>query len=334
MKEERTKIIAIAGPTGSGKTEYAIKLAKTINGELINCDSRQVYIGMDIGTNKGLIEKTNEFIEFEGKKLNAFNIERSNIYGWLFDILKPDEQVNLAQYQRLTNLIINKIIEKGKVPILIGGTGLYLDSMAKGYELDNIEPDIKLRLKLSLLSTNDLFKKLLIVDEERAKNLNNSDAKNPRRLIRAIEQAIGRRKLEKEKPENSKHNVLPKHDLYIIYPDLDREKLYEKIDARVLEMVASGLVEETKRVIEEYNKDLEVLKGIGYKEVIEYLDNKITLSEMIAKIQQGHKNYAKRQTTWFEGKGRGYELHKYNFALQEENVIEQIKEFLKSPTLY
>ena len=319
------KVVAIVGPTGTGKTNFALKLAKKFNGELINCDSRQVYRGMDIGTNKGEIQVNTDTETFKNKIINAYNIENSNVSGWLFDILEPNEQLNLAEYQELTYYIINKIQARGHLPILVGGTGLYLDALVKGYRLSSIKPDLKLRKNLEKLNAKKLFDKLFKFNKERANLLNESDSHNPRRLIRAIEESIAQ--LSGKNNENiQKDIVFKKLEIIIIYPDFKREELFLNIDARVLEMIASGLIEETKKIINKYSQNLEILKGIGYKEVIEYLDGKITLSEMIAKIQQGHRNYAKRQITWFEGEKRNYDLLKIDF--NQKNLGEKIKELI------
>jgi tRNA dimethylallyltransferase len=321
ITKENKKIIAVVGPTGTGKTRFAINLAKEINGELINCDSRQVYKQMDIGTNKGLIEMLPVVENYQGKTLNSFNIEKSNVVGWLFDLINPNEQLNLAEYQKLTYFMIETILKRGNVPILVGGTGLYLDAMAKGYELSTVKPDFKLREKLANLSAKELFEKLFKLNKAKAVSLNESDSKNPRRLVRAIEESLSIDS-QKEATSSSENDGFKKLDLLIIYPDFQREELYKNIDERVLEMVASGLVEETKKVIKKYSDNLEVLKGIGYKEVIEYLNEKITLAEMIAKIQQGHKNYAKRQITWFEGDKRNYNLMKIDFSSSPRQLFE------------
>lgn len=319
------KVVAIVGPTGTGKTSFALKLAKEFDGELINCDSRQVYRGMDIGTNKGEIWVTTEIENYKNKIINAFNIENSNIKGWLFDILEPNEQLNLAEYQEITYFIIDKIQARGHLPILVGGTGLYLDALVKGYRLSPIKPDIKLRENLGKLNAEKLFDKLFKLNKGRAILLNESDSHNPRRLIRAIEESIAQLSDKKDKTIQL-DNVIKKLDIVIVYPDFKREDLFLNIDARVLEMVASGLIEETKKIINNYSQNLEILKGIGYKEVIEFLNEKITLSEMIAKIQQGHRNYAKRQITWFEGEKRNYDLLKIDF--NQENLGERINEII------
>jgi tRNA dimethylallyltransferase len=315
------KVIAVVGPTGTGKTYFALKFAKQIGGELINCDSRQVYKGMDIGTNKGSIQPTTQVEIYQNKKLLGFNVENSNILGWLFDIIEPNEQLSLADYQKYTYFIIEQIQKRGHIPILVGGTGLYLDALVKGYQLNDIKPDFKLRETLGKMTAEELFQKLLGINKKKANSLNESDSKNPRRLIRAIEESLAspddyNPKSIKKTRSPVKKNKAKKLDLTIIYPDFTRDELYTKIDERVLEMVSSGLVEETKKIIDKYSSELEVLKGIGYKEVIEYLDEKITLSEMIANIQQGHKNYIKRQITWFEGGKRNYDLLKIEFNKQ------------------
>ena len=328
----KNKIIAVVGPTGIGKTEVVIKLAMKINGEIVNCDSRQVYKKLDIGTNKGLITKTPEFENLDKWKIFRYELEKSGIYGWLFDIVEPNEQLSLSEYQKITLLIIAQIYKMGKIPILVGGTGLYFDALIKGYKLSNIKPNFQLREELAKLNVKELFTRLIKLSPEKASKLNNSDAHNPRRLIRAIEEAQVSQKERNQFEILDTQCLHQKHKIdiepFIIYPIIDREKLYKKVDARVLAMVAEGLVQETTKIVDEYTENLEVLRGIGYKEVILYLHEKITLAEMIAKIQQGHKNYIKRQVTWFESGLRKYKLQVYDFEKDTKKIFKDVEKFL------
>jgi tRNA dimethylallyltransferase len=317
------KVIAVVGPTATGKTDVAIAIAKRINSEIINCDSRQVYIGMDIGTNKGYIAKMKSHFKFKKHIINAYDMESSGVRGWLFDIVRPDEVLTLSDYQQYTLKIIKRMFKQGKVPILVGGTGLYFDALIKGYKLNDVKPNPILRLKLSKLKTSKLFEKLQKLDEKKALSLNNSDAHNPRRLIRALEEALH----FKKQPKKSEIEPI-KLDVCIVYPKIDKTQLHEKLDARVLQMVAEGLVQETKNIINEYGSELEVLKGIGYKEVKEYLAGRINLTQMIEAIQQGHKNYVKKQITWFEGKSRNYDLKKLDFSMDPDKIFSKLMPFL------
>lgn len=290
------KILVIAGPTATGKTDLAVKLAAKFNGEIINADSRQVYRFMNIGTNKGKVS------------------------GWLFDIVKPDEEFNLSHYLEFANEIIKQIAAQGKLPILVGGTGLYIDAVIKQYQLSGNQPDWELRKQLAQLSVKELFTKLQSLNSDLALSLNDSDSKNPRRLIRLIEQA---------KQKNLKvNNSFPQYDYLLLYPKFSREQLYQKIDQRVEEMFAQGFIKETENLIKLGYKDCKPMQGMGYLEIQQYLQGKLPLEECKAKIKQAHRNYAARQITWFEGKGRGYNLQKFDFKKDYNLIINAVNNFL------
>lgn len=288
------KIIIVAGPTSSGKTGFALKLANKLNGELINADSRQIYKYLDIGTNKGKLV-TNKF----GKKF----LEGVPIH--LIDFLEPDKRYNLFTFKREAEEKILEISKKGKTPIIVGGTGLYIDSVVKDYHDNSGLNNKETRLKLEAFSKENLQKEYLKLYKKNY--LNNSDFNNKRRLIRQI-----------EKYNLRSNSVLEKSDLfstkYIIdfyYPVFELSELKKKIAIRVEEMFKEGLIEETQNVLKlGYAKNSIALQGIGYKEVLEYLDNKATLPETIKKVKTAHIKYAKRQITWFEGAGRNYKLKK------------------------
>jgi len=320
------ELIVVAGPTASGKTQYAIDLAKKINGVIINADSMQVYRGMDIGTNKGEVKRfrdlgikmlnnhklIKEYSENEVEKgesknvceINAYEIENSGVVGYMFDIIEPDEDFSVADFQFLTKELINKIREDGKIPILVGGTGLYIDSILKNYSLAKVEKDNILRGDLSRFSVEQLYDHLYQISPKAALGLNESDRFNKRRLIRRIELA---------QMGNSKEvsNKMIPHIMY--YPKFDRDFLYERINNRVEEMFNEGLVEEVKELLRKGFKECKSMQGMGYKEVVEYLDGDITLDEAKTRMKQAHRNYASRQITWFENDRRGYNLMKVRF---------------------
>lgn len=320
-------LIVVAGPTASGKTNYAVNLAKKINGLIINADSMQVYRGMDIGTNKGEVKKLgdlgikilsiaklmteneeNEVEKDHSKKvheINAYEIENSGVVGYMFDIIEPDEDFSVADYQILTKELLFRVREDGKIPILVGGTGLYIDSILKNYSLAKVEKDNVLRGDLSRFSVEQLYDHLYQISPEVALELNESDRFNKRRLIRKIE-------IAREGNVNKETNKMVPHIMY--YPKFEREVLYERINNRVEEMFNEGLIDEVESLIKMGYRDCKSMQGMGYKEVVEYLEGEITLDEAKTKMKQAHRNYASRQITWFENDRRGYNLVKVEFG--------------------
>lgn len=322
--------IFIAGPTATGKTDLAIEICKRLktigkNSAIINADSRQVYKGLDIGTNKGNIVENADDIELSsGELLKGFDIEYSGITGYLFNGYSPSESFNLAKFQK-TCLELISILEKKKViPIVVGGTGLYIDSLVKGYTLVQDEPNIALRESLQGLPSEGLFEKLVEINKDLALSLNESDKYNPQRLIRAIEKASSKDLAENgNRPLNKK--VL---ESLIIYPIFNRDELFEKIDLRVEQMFKIGLIDEVKSLIEAgFGSNLPML-GIGYSEVTQYLSGELSLELCKDKMKQGHRNYAKRQITWFEGPAREYNLVKFDFHKEIDKIYDSIVNFL------
>lgn len=318
INRKKSQLIVVAGPTASGKTDFAVELAKKVNGELVNADSRQVYKFMDIGTNKGELKKLDngQYSETaklpmskirisnltDGKSLKdtevyPYDIEGSGVVGWLFDIVKPDEEFTLSDYQPFAREVIKNINSRGKVAILVGGTGLYIDAVINNYKLQNVPPDRKLRQKLEQLTTERLQAKLLKLNKELYEGLNNSEQNNPRRLIRMIEKSSQRKHGQSEVVKNTKGKPLESEFIYLSLP---KEELYAKINARAEQMFVDGLVGEVKKLLKMGYKNTKPLQGIGYREVMQHLDGEITLEECIEKTKQAHRNYAKRQITWFK----------------------------------
>lgn len=291
------KIIIVCGPTSSGKTAFAIKLAKEKNGELINADSRQIYKYLDIGTNKlkGAIESARPEPtegEFEG------NIDDVRVH--LLSFLNPDERFSVFDFKKLAEEKIEELIAKGKQPILVGGTGLYIDAIVKNYQPDDYSVESAEskaeRSRLEKLSVNEL--QAIALEKQILDQLNESDRQNPRRLIRLI-----------EKGNSEKSSAPAKYEFEMYYPKFDWDELKAKIENRVDEMFKEGIVEETKKVLEMgFPEDSVALQGIGYREVLRFLRNEISLPECIQLVKTAHTQYAKRQITWFEGKGRGYQF--------------------------
>ncbi len=269
-------LVVILGPTASGKTEMGFKLAKKYNGEIINADSRQIYREMDIGTGKTDIQ------------YSIFNIPIH-----LINIKNPNQKFSLSQYKKLTIKTIKDIHKRGKVPILVGGTGLYISAIVDNLEIPKAAPNKKIRQKLEKHTDEYLFNKLKKIDLKSAKTIGEN---NKRKLIRALEvcEITG-------KPFSSQQiKGEPLFNILQIGIKIDREKLYKKIDERVDEMIRIGLIKETKKLSKKYSFDLPAMSGIGYFEIGQYLKNKITLDDAVQKIKYRTHQYARRQMTWFK----------------------------------
>ena len=277
----KPKVIVICGPTASGKTALSIELAKKINGEIISCDSMQIYKDMNVGTAK------------------VTEDEMQGICHYLIDFVSPDERYSVADYKVDSEKAIEKIISKGKIPIIVGGTGLYVDSLIYGIEYPEIKFDEKYRNKLEKEADEKgletLYNKAKEIDEQAMQKISINDRK---RIIRVLEiyHATGKNKTEQE-IESRKKEI--KYDYKIFAINMDREKLYERINIRVDRMIENGLIEEVENLQKKYNHFPTAMQGLGYKEVIEYLQSQITREEMIEKIKQVSRRYAKRQLTWF-----------------------------------
>lgn len=275
------KVIVICGPTASGKTSLSIELAKRIQGEIISCDSMQIYQEMDIGTAKPTQE------------------ERQGIQHYLLDCVSPEERYSVADYKKDAKKAIREIIEKGKTPIVVGGTGLYIDSLIYEIEYPNIEFDKEYRKKLEervqAEGLEKLYEEAEKIDSLAAKKISKNDEK---RILRILEiyHATGRTKTEQE-IESRKKPV--EYDYHVYALKWDREILYERINKRVDQMLKQGLIEEVKEILKRHKEFPTAMQGLGYKEVVEYLNGNVTKEEMIEKIKMETRRYAKRQMTWF-----------------------------------
>ena len=276
------KVIVIAGPTASGKTALAVELAKKINGEVISCDSMQIYKDMSIGTAKPTAE------------------EMDGVPHYLIDFVSPDERYSVADFKKNAEEKIEYVLSRGKVPILCGGTGLYIDTLVLGIDYPEIELDQGYRDGLmkkaeSEEGLKELYDEAESIDPEAMEKISKNDKK---RIIRVIElyKTTGKTKTELEKISRS-NGV--KYDYRVFAIDMDREKLYDRINRRVDIMIEQGLIDEVRNIIDKYDKFPTAMQGLGYKEVVEYFDGKLTKQEMIDKIKQESRRYAKRQLTWF-----------------------------------
>lgn len=278
---QKEKVIVICGPTASGKTALSIELAKKIDGEVVSCDSMQIYKDMDIGTAKPTKE------------------EMQGIKHYLIDFVLPDERYSVADYKKDAKKAIKEILEKGKTPIVVGGTGLYIDSLIYEIEYQDIKFDETYRKALEEQAEKNgldmLYEKAKKIDPKAIEKISRNDKK---RILRILEiyHATGKNKTEQEQ-ESRKKEVEYDYKVYAL--DWDREKLYERINKRVDIMIEQGLIEEVRRIYKKYEKFPTAMQGLGYKEVVEYIEGNTTKEEMIEKIKQETRRYAKRQLTWF-----------------------------------
>lgn len=294
-------MIVILGPTASGKTGLSLKLAKKFKGEIVNADSRQIYKGMDIGTGKV--------------------VDKKGVVHYLLDVINPSEDFSLADYKNKAEAAIKNILKRGKVPFLVGGTGLYIQAIVDNLEIPAVPPNKKLRAQFEkeLKKPGAIakwYKKLLKLDPGAAKVV---DKNNPRRIIRALEVCLATGQPFSKLRERGEllFDVL---QLGITMP---REKLYKKIDARVDEMIKEGLIDETRKLLKKYNPSLPSMSGIGYKEIGEYLNENYSLAEVVQKIKYRTHAYARRQMTWFKKNKRTKWIKNYKEA--EEKIKKWIK---------
>lgn len=297
-------IPVIGGPTGVGKTSISIKLAKQINGEIISADSMQIYKCMDIGTAK------------------VTEAEAEGIKHHLIDIRETDEEYSVAEFSQDAREIIKNIISRGKHPIIVGGTGLYLNSLIYGINFEeNIDLEFRNKLEKEVEENpeklEELYNKLKEIDIETAEKISSIDS---RRIIRALEifETTGKTKSIVEKENREKQDDL-KFQLFVL--NMDRDDLYHRINVRVDKMLEEGLLEEVKSLEGKFSKTS--AQAIGYKEVVSYLQNEIDYKEMVEIIKQRSRNYAKRQFTWFR-KNNAIWLDAKNQGESLKTIIENI----------
>lgn len=268
------RVIAVVGATASGKTSYAIELAKKINGEIISADSRLVYKGMDIGTAKPTIDEMQE------------------IPHYMIDVVEPEYNYSVGLYVKEAKKYITDIISRGKVPIVVGGTGLYFRVLLENYDLPDVKPDYELRKELSSYSYEELLEILTKLDEKAANSVEKNDKKKLIRYIEIIKLA--------GKPLDLVRGVKEKEfNVEWVGLNFPREILYDRINKRVDLMIEQGLIDETKKLLQKHGRISNITDTIGYREVLSYLDGELSLDEARDKLKQNTRNYAKRQLTWF-----------------------------------
>jgi len=303
----KPKVIVICGPTASGKTRLSIELAKKIGGQIISADSMQIYKDMDIGTAK------------------PDEAEREGIKHYLLDFVSPDKRYSVADFKKDSKQAIKNILNEGKIPIIAGGTGLYIDSLIYEIEYNDIKIDEEYRNELEKIVETEglesLYQKALEIDSEAMKNISKNDKK---RIMRVLEiyHETGKTKTEQEILSRQKE---VEYDYKVFALNMDREILYDRINKRVDIMLKRGLVEEVENLINKYDEFPTAMQGLGYKEVVKYLNKEYDKEEMIEKLKQETRKYAKRQLTWFRKNKQTIWLDAQ--ADIEENINKIMKEY-------
>lgn len=279
---KKANAIVICGPTASGKTALSIELAKKINGEIVSADSMQIYKEMDIGTAKPT------------KK------EMGEIKHYLVDCIEPSVRYSVADFKRDATLAIEEIIAKGKTPIIVGGTGLYVDSLIYSIEYNETKVDLEYRAYLEQIAENEgldvLYDKAKEIDSQAMEKISKNDKK---RICRVLEiyHSTGKTKTELEFESRLKE---PKYNFKCFAINMERSALYDRINKRVDLMIEKGLEKEVKNLINKYHEIPTAMQGLGYKEVVQFFNGDCSKEEMIEKIKQESRRYAKRQITWFK----------------------------------
>lgn len=301
-------LIVLTGPTAVGKTSLSIALAKAVDGEIISADSMQVYKYMNIGTAKITEE------------------EKCGIPHFLIDELEPDEEFNVTIFKNKVMGYIEDIKSRGKVPIIVGGTGFYIQSVIYDINFNEYGDDSEVRKKYELMAEtigkSELHKKLALVDREYADSVSENNVKKVVRALTFFEMT-GEKLSEHNKRERERSSPF---DFAYFVLTMDRKKLYERIDKRVDLMFDMGLVEEVKALMAKgYDKSLVSMQGIGYKEVIDYLNGKTSLEECIDIIKRDTRHFAKRQLTWFKREKVVTYIDKDEFGTEDKCLKEMLR---------
>ena len=302
-KTSLPKILVVCGPTAVGKSDLAVELALTFNGEIISADSRQVYTGLNIGTGKITIP------------------EMKGVPHHLIDITDPKKRFSVAEYVTQAEVVIQDILKRGKLPIICGGTGFYIQALVDGALFPEVPPNETLRAELETLTLQELTKRLKQLDPKRIKTFNADDSKNPRRLIRAIEIAtqLG------SAPSLSELSVEPTYNPFFIGLNVETDSIKEKIHSRLLKRLDAGMIQEVEQLHAQslsYERMDEL--GLEYRYVARLLQKQLTMEEMIVRLDMEIWHYAKRQMTWFKRNKR----IQWFAPTDTEKIIEKVTSFL------
>ena len=295
-------LVALVGPTAVGKTEIALQLAERLDGEIVSADSRLFYRGMDIGTAKPTLA------------------EQQRIPHYLIDVANPDENWSLPVFQEAARAAVREIHEKGKLPFLVGGTGQYVKAVIEGWEIPSQEPDQALRGALEHwaleIGSEGLHRRLAVVDPASATQI---DARNVRRTIRALEVTLG---TGRPFSEQRKKTACP-YAVLLVGLKRPRVELYERIDRRIDAMLAGGLLEEVKQLLDKgYSSQLPTLSAIGYREMIAYLEGRMSLEEAVVQMKRITRRFVRHQGAWFSEKDPV--IHWFQVGPETVNEIEAL----------
>lgn len=309
-------LIVLTGPTAVGKTSLSISLAKALNGEIISADSMQVYKGMDIGSAK--IRKE----------------EMQGVTHYLVDILEPEEEFHIVKFQELAKAALEEIYAKGKIPILVGGTGFYIQAVTRDIDFTQAEQETSYREELEQFAKEKgaeyLHEKLREVDSKSAENIH---ANNVKRVIRALEFYHQNGTPISEHNEEQKQQTSPYNLAYFVLT-APREILYERIDRRVDQMMEEGLLEEVKSLRERgCHRGMVSMQGLGYKEILAYLEGEYPLEEAVRILKRDTRHFAKRQLTWFRREQDVIWVDKEQFHWNEAEILEYMMSVLKEQDL-
>lgn len=298
-------LIILTGPTSVGKTALSIKLAKAVNGEIISADSMQVYKGMDIGSAKITKE------------------EMDGVTHHLIDILEPFEEFNIVKFQELAKKAMEQIYEAGKIPIIAGGTGFYIQSVLYDINFESNEDDKEYRTHLESIAATEDGEKILfdMLKEKDPKSAEIIHANNVKRVIRALEFFEKTKTPISEHNETQRQNQSPYDFCYFVLND-DRDKLYQNIEKRVDIMLENGLVKEVKALHDKgYRKEMVSMQGLGYKEILDYLNGEISLERAVYLIKRDTRHFAKRQLTWFRREKCVTWVNKQEFGYDDSEIL-------------
>jgi tRNA dimethylallyltransferase len=303
----KRKLVIIAGPTASGKTAVSIEMAKRINGEIISADSMQIYKYMDIGSAK------------------VTEVEKQGITHYLVDELEPSERFSVTKFQSMAKDAMEKIYSKGKIPIIVGGTGFYIQSIVKDIDFSITDEEEKARASVEKFYLDEgkeaLHLWLMSIDERAGQKIH---ANNLKRVKRAIEYYLLTGEKISDHNDSEKDKESP-YDVSYFVLTMERELLYHRINKRVDAMMDTGLVQEVEKLKEMgYKKEMTAMQGLGYKEIFDYLDSASTLSEAEYIIKRDTRHFAKRQLTWFRREKKIKWLHVDHFGFDINKICDEI----------
>lgn len=305
-------LIVLTGPTAVGKTKLSIALAKAVGGEIISADSMQVYRSMDIGSAKIRPE------------------EMDGVPHYLVDVLDPSEEFHIVKFQEMAKAAMEQIYANGHIPILVGGTGFYIQAIVKDIDFTKNEENTEIRTKWELFAREQgaeaLHQELAKVDPKSAETI---PAGNVKRVVRALEFYELSGTPISEHNEEQKAKESPYQFAYFVLND-HRELLYERIEQRIDEMLEEGLVAEVKGLKDRgFTKDMVSMQGLGYKEILDYLDGNLTLEEAVYILKRDTRHFAKRQLTWFRREPEVSWIHKYEYGYDNEKILDAMLSILK-----